>query len=193
MPKKHPTEVRERAVRMTLDRLKDYPSMWAACRDLAPKLNIGAETLRKWVTQAQADAGERTGPTSEELEEIKRLKRENRDLRETNDILKAAASFLSSGSSTLATVPSRFHPGDEGERPWSRVDVRRPARAGRRCHFTVMSGMEDSRCRRASSERRGPRRPSQSIESARRPGSSATRDPLWSEEGDGVASPGRVR
>ena len=94
MPKKHPTEVRERAVRMTLDRLKDYPSMWAACRDLAPKLNIGAETLRKWVTQAQADAGERTGPTSEELEEIKRLKRENRDLRETNDILKAAASFF---------------------------------------------------------------------------------------------------
>ena len=68
--------------------------MWAARLDLAAKLNIGAETLRKWVTQAQADAGERTGPTSEELEEIKRLKRENRDLRETNDILKAAASFF---------------------------------------------------------------------------------------------------
>jgi transposase len=94
MPKKHPTEVHERAVRMTLDRVKDYPSLRAACRDLAPKLNIGAETLRKWVTQAQADAGERTGPTTEELEEIKRLKRENRDLRETNDILKAAASFF---------------------------------------------------------------------------------------------------
>ena len=47
MPKKHPTEVRKRAIRMTLDRLKDYPSMWAACRDLAPKLNIGAETVRK--------------------------------------------------------------------------------------------------------------------------------------------------
>ena len=60
--------------------------MWAACRNLAPKLNIGAETLRKWVTQAQANAGERTGPTSEELEEIKRLKRENRHLpRRTHD------------------------------------------------------------------------------------------------------------
>lgn len=94
MPKKHPTEVRDRAVRMTLDRVKDYPSMWAAYRDLAPKLNIGAETLRKWVTQAQADAGERTGSTTGELEEIKRLKRENRDLRETNDILKAAAQSI---------------------------------------------------------------------------------------------------
>ena len=56
MPKKHATEVRERAVRMILDRLKDYPSMWAACRDLTPKLEIDAETLRKWITQTQADA-----------------------------------------------------------------------------------------------------------------------------------------
>ena len=30
----------------------------------------------------------------EEFEEIRRLKRENRKLRETNDILKAAACFL---------------------------------------------------------------------------------------------------
>ncbi|WP_105033802.1 IS3 family transposase [Cryobacterium aureum] len=98
MPKKYPDEVRERAVRMTLDRVKDYPSMWAACRELAPKLNVGPETLRKWVRQAQSDAGERTGPTSEELEEIKRLKRENRDLRETNEILKAAGVFLREGA-----------------------------------------------------------------------------------------------
>lgn len=42
---------------MTLDRLKDYQLISAACRDLAPKVIIGAETLRKWVTQAQADAG----------------------------------------------------------------------------------------------------------------------------------------
>lgn len=71
---------------MTLNRLKDYPSIWAACRDLAPKLNIGPETLRKWVTQAQADAGERTGPTSDELDEIKRLKRENKELRDVDDM-----------------------------------------------------------------------------------------------------------
>lgn len=122
---------------MTRYRFKDYPSIWAECRDQAPKLNIGAETLRKWVTQAQADASERTGPTSEELKKIKRLKRENRDLREANDTLKAAASFLNSGTSSQAAVHSRFHPGDEGERPWSRVDVRRPPQARRRGHFTA--------------------------------------------------------
>ena len=68
--------------------------MWAACRDLAPSSTSAPRRSESGSSQAQANAGERTGPTSEELEEIKRLKRENRDLRETNDILKAAASFL---------------------------------------------------------------------------------------------------
>ena len=42
-------------------------------------LDVGPETLRKWVVQAQIDAGRRPGATSAELEEIKRLKKENRD------------------------------------------------------------------------------------------------------------------
>jgi transposase len=94
MPKKHPLEVRDRSVRMVLDRLANYPSVSAACRDLAPKLNIGTETLRKWVMQAQVDVGVMPGATSEQLAEMGRLKRENAELRETNDILKAAASFF---------------------------------------------------------------------------------------------------
>src|SRR5665647_544580 len=95
MPKKHPQEVRDRSVRMVLDRLGNYPSVSAACRDLAPKLTVGAETLRRWVMQAQADAGVTTGPTTEQLEEIKLLKRENRDLKEANEILKACLLYTS--------------------------------------------------------------------------------------------------
>jgi transposase-like protein len=94
MPKKYPAEVHDRAVRMALDRLNDYPSVWAACQALAPKLDVGAETLRKWIVQAQVDAGERVGPTSEELDEIKKLKNEVRDLKEANEILKAASIFF---------------------------------------------------------------------------------------------------
>jgi transposase len=94
MPIKYPLEVRERATRMALDRLPDYQSPWAACRDLGEKLNVGPETLRKWVRQAQVDAGAKPGPSSAELEEIRRLKKENRELRETNAILKSAASFF---------------------------------------------------------------------------------------------------
>lgn len=94
MPKKYPAEVRERAVRMTLDRLADYPTPYAACQALAPKLNIGVETLRKWVAQAQIDAGTRVGPSSAELDEIRLLKKEVRDLKEANEILKAASIFF---------------------------------------------------------------------------------------------------
>jgi transposase len=84
VPIKYPLEVCERATRMALDRLPDYPSPWAACRDLGEKLNVGAETLRKWVRQAQVDAGSKSGATSAEPEEIRRLKNGNRELRETN-------------------------------------------------------------------------------------------------------------
>jgi len=44
--------------------------------------------------QAQVDAGEREGVTSEELAEIKRLKTENRRLREDVEILRAATTFF---------------------------------------------------------------------------------------------------
>ena len=89
MPNRYPAEQRERATRMALDRLDEYGSAWAVAQALGPKLGVGPETLRKWVLQAQTDAGARPGPSSEELAEIKRLKKENADLREANEILKA--------------------------------------------------------------------------------------------------------
>lgn len=46
------------------------------------------------MVQAQVDAGERAGPTSEGLEEIKQLERENRDRKEVSEILKAASIFF---------------------------------------------------------------------------------------------------
>lgn len=94
MPRRYPLEQRERAVRMALDRLDEYKTPYACAQALAPKLGVGAETLRKWIVQAQVDAGDRQGSTSQELEEIKQLKAENRDLREANEILKAATVFF---------------------------------------------------------------------------------------------------
>jgi transposase-like protein len=79
---------------MAMDRLAEYPTPYACAKALGPKLGVGAETLRKWIIQAQVDQAERPGRTSEELEEIKRLKAEVRDLREANEILKAATVFF---------------------------------------------------------------------------------------------------
>ncbi len=94
MPKNFPPEVRDRAVRMVLDRLSDYPSVNATCKVVAPKLGVGTESLRRWVIQAQIDAGAKKGPSSNELEEIKRLRAEVRDLKESNEILKQASIFF---------------------------------------------------------------------------------------------------
>ena len=91
----YPPELRERAVRMVAQVRPDYPSDWPAICAVAEKLGIGtAETLRKWVRQAEVDAGQRPGVTSEKSAEIRRLKRENAQLRRANEILKAASAFF---------------------------------------------------------------------------------------------------
>jgi transposase len=93
----YPPELRERAVRMVAEVRPEYPSDWPAICAVASRLGIGsAETLRKWVRQAEVDAGQRPGVSSEESAEIKRLKRENAELRRANEILKAASAFFAS-------------------------------------------------------------------------------------------------
>lgn len=94
MAKRYPADLRVRATRMALERLGEYASPWAAAQALGPKLGVGAETLRKWIIQGQADAGDRPGPTTAEREEIKQLKAQVRDLQEANDILRAATVFF---------------------------------------------------------------------------------------------------
>src|SRR6187551_3126870 len=73
----YPPELRERAVRMVAEVTPNYDSQWAAIGAVAQKLGVGtAETVRKWVRQAEVDTGQRAGTTSNESAEIKRLKRE---------------------------------------------------------------------------------------------------------------------
>jgi transposase len=91
----YPQELRERAVRMVVEIRPSYESEYAAITAVAHKLGVGtAETLRKWVRQAQVDAGARPGVTSEESAELKRLRREIAELRRANEILKAASAFF---------------------------------------------------------------------------------------------------
>lgn len=74
-----------------LDHLDKHPSLSAACQSVAVRFGLGAESLRRWVRQAQVDAGTRDGRTTNELERNGKLERENRDLREANPILRDAA------------------------------------------------------------------------------------------------------
>jgi transposase len=91
----YPRELRERAIAMVREVRPDYPSEYAAIEAVAKKLGIGtAETLRKWIRQAEVDAGARAGVTSDESAEMRKLRAGNRELRRANEILKAASAFF---------------------------------------------------------------------------------------------------
>jgi len=92
--RKYSQEVRERAVRMLLESEDRYGSRWEAVRSIAGKIGCSAEALRKWVQQAEIDAGGRGGVSTAERSRLRELERENRELRQANEILRKASAYF---------------------------------------------------------------------------------------------------
>ena len=82
-------EFKDEAIRLVQASEERYP-----VAKIARDLDVATETLRKWVNQAQIDAGERDGLTTEETEELRRLRKEAKVLKEEREILKKAAVFF---------------------------------------------------------------------------------------------------
>ena len=57
----HPDELKECAVRLCLDALKDPQRARGRFKRVGDQLGINSETLRGWVRQVQVDAGDRPG------------------------------------------------------------------------------------------------------------------------------------
>ena len=82
-------EFRAEAVRMVRDGKRNISAV-------ARELGVGAQTLSRWLKQAEIDEG--GGPTgaltTAEREELQRLRRDNKRLQEERDILKKATAFF---------------------------------------------------------------------------------------------------
>lgn len=87
-------EVRDRAVRLVQDHQSEYSSQWGAITSIAAKIGCSAEALRKWVQQAERDAGRRPGLSTDEQARLKALERENRELKRANEILRKASAYF---------------------------------------------------------------------------------------------------
>jgi transposase-like protein len=87
-------EVRERAIRLVREQRDQYPSQWAAISAIAPKLGMTKETLRRWLRQAERDAGARPGLTTGDQQRLKELEREVKELRRANEILRKASAYF---------------------------------------------------------------------------------------------------
>ena len=98
-------EIRERAVRLVREQQHEYESEWATICSIAAKIGCTAETLRRWVRQAEKDSGARAGVTTVERERLKALEREVRELRQANEILRKASAYFAQA---------------ELDRPWKR-------------------------------------------------------------------------
>jgi transposase len=84
---------REQAVPLVRQIRAETGEQHGAIQRVARQLGFGVETVRKWVNQADVDAGERPGTTTEDNAKIRRLEHENRELRRANEILKSASSW----------------------------------------------------------------------------------------------------
>jgi transposase len=87
-------ETKAKAIRLVREHAGDYGSQWAAISAVAGRLGMSAETLRKWLRQAEVDEGKAPGLTSAEAAEIRALRRKVSELERTIQILTEATRFF---------------------------------------------------------------------------------------------------
>jgi transposase len=127
-PARFSPEVRARAVRMVVEHEAAHESQWAAITSIAEKIGCTAETLRKWVRQAERDQGTRPGLTTEERQRLKQLERENFELRRANEILKKASAYFAQAELGLPSANI-----EEVLQPWAYQEGHERAQEARSC------------------------------------------------------------
>ncbi|WP_258771828.1 IS3 family transposase [Brevibacterium aurantiacum] len=100
MPQPYPKEFRDDVIQVALNR--DAKTTIA---QIAKDFGIHEGTLNKWIRQAEIDAGNKPGKSTDESAELRELRRRTRLLEQENEVLRRAAAYLSQ-----ANLPKRLYP-----------------------------------------------------------------------------------
>ena len=92
--RRYSEELKQRAVRMVFQLREETGETQGSVKRVAEQLDIGVESLRSWVKQAEVDGGRRVGTTTVDAGRIKELEQEVKELRRANAILKSASAFF---------------------------------------------------------------------------------------------------
>ena len=92
--RRYTPEEKAQAVRLVRQLRKELGSDHGTIQRVAEQLGYGTESVRKWVQQADIDAGVAPGVTSTEAARVKQLEQEVRELRRANEILRRASAFF---------------------------------------------------------------------------------------------------
>ncbi len=92
--RRYTPEEKAQAVRLVHQLRKELGTSHGTIQRVAEQLGYGTESLRKWVQQAEVDAGDAPGTTTSDAERMRHLEQENRELRRANEILRRASAFF---------------------------------------------------------------------------------------------------
>ena len=97
MPQPYPKEFRDDVIRVVQTR-----DSKTTIGQIAKDFGVHEGTINKWLRQAEIDAGNKPGNTSDESAELREMRRRNRLLEQENEVLRRAAAYLSQ-----ANLPSK--------------------------------------------------------------------------------------
>lgn len=81
-------------MRLVLQLRAETGEVHGSVKRVADQLDVGVESVRGWVKQAEINSGGRPGTTSVEHARIKELEQRNKELERSNAILRAASAFF---------------------------------------------------------------------------------------------------
>jgi transposase-like protein len=92
--RRYTKDEKDQAVRLVFELRKELGTSQGTVIRVADQLGYGTESVRRWVGDAEIEAGDAAGMSAAERAKMKRLEQENRELRRANEILKRASAFF---------------------------------------------------------------------------------------------------